>query len=177
MVIWLVGLSGAGKTTIGREMYKLWKPLAPNTVMVDGDEVRRIFQQDKQPSDFSLESRRRNALRIVEICSWLDKQQINVICCILCLFDDVMLANHDKFSKYYQVYIDASIDVLKHRDPKGIYERAGRGDEKNVVGLDMEFHPPSMSDIIISTDQGAPGPKILASKILSDAGVKLRTKI
>ena len=45
MVIWLVGLSGAGKTTIGREVCRLWKQYAPGTVLLDGDDLRRIRRQ------------------------------------------------------------------------------------------------------------------------------------
>lgn len=173
MVIWLVGLSGSGKTTIGREMFSLWKGIQPNVVLVDGDEVRRIFEQDKEPNDFTIEGRRRNALRIKEICSWMDRQNINVICCILCLFDDVMLQNREKFSKYFQVYLDTPMELLKQRDPKGIYKRAELGKEKNVVGLDIEFNPPSFSDMTISTDQDAPGPEAQAKQILNTAGVKV----
>lgn len=173
MVIWLVGLSGSGKTTIGKEIYKMWKPISPNTVMVDGDEVRRIFQQDNDPSDFTLDARRKNALRISEICAWLDRQSINVICCILCLFDDVMLQNRDKFSNYFQVFLDTPMAVLKERDPKGIYKSAELGEIKNVAGLDIKFHPPSFSEMTLSTGLDAPEPESLARQILNTSGVKL----
>lgn len=171
MVIWLVGLSGSGKTTIGKEVYKTWKPLAHNTLMVDGDDIRQIFQQDKDPANFTLEGRRRNALRIQEICAWLDRQNINVVCCILCLFDDVMRQNRNLFSSYYQVYLNASIDLLKKRDPKGIYAKARQGIEKNIVGIDIEFPTPPDSDLVIEMDNNPDEPEVLAVNILRSAGV------
>ena len=171
MVIWLVGLSGSGKTTIGREIYKLWKPLAPNTVMVDGDDIRKIFGHDKGPNKYSVEGRRKNAERIVEICHWLDRQEINVVCCILCIFDDIMTNNKKIYSKYYQVYLDAPINLLKHRDPKGLYKRAEEGKEKNVVGLDLPFTKPTLSDIGIVINEDSPEPIVLAEMIMKKAGI------
>ena len=50
MVIWIVGLSGAGKTTIGKEVYSQIKNKYLNTVFLDGDEIRKVLQNDKEPS-------------------------------------------------------------------------------------------------------------------------------
>ena len=171
MIIWLVGLSGSGKTTIGREMYRLWKPVAPNTVIVDGDDIRRILRHNTDPQDYTLLGRYDNARRIVEICSWLDKQGINVICCILCLFDDIMLNNRQHFSEYFQVFIDAPLKLLEERDPKGLYYRALRGEEKNVVGIDIPFPIPQNSDLILNMNNDFPSPEKLAEYILKKAGV------
>ncbi|GAU09383.1 adenylyl-sulfate kinase [Desulfoplanes formicivorans] len=171
MIVWLVGLSGSGKTTIGQELYQIWKKKSPNTVMLDGDDVRSIFQHDTKSANYTIEGRLINAKRMVEICAILDRQKINVICCILCIFDQLMLENRKKFHKYFQVYIDTDIEVLKKRDTKGLYGRALRGQEKNVVGLDINFSPPSKSDLVLSTAPGAPDPETLARQILNSAGI------
>lgn len=171
MVLWIVGLSGSGKTTIGREVYRLWKIMETNTVMLDGDDIRKIFQHDTKACDYTREGRFINANRIVELCSMLDRQGINVVCCILCIFDQIMLENRNRFSRYFQVYIDTDIEVLKERDPKGLYQRGLQGLEKNVIGLDMNFPHPSRSDMVVSTNPGAPGPEILARQIIKSAGV------
>lgn len=171
MIIWIVGLSGSGKTTIGKEMYKLWKTRAPNTVMVDGDDVRRMLGNDADPGDYSIEGRYKNAKRIVEICSWLDRQKINVICCILCIFEDIMADNKSIFSEYYQVFLDAPMELLKSRDPKGLYYRAFQGDEKNVVGIDIPFPSPTNSDLVIDMKSSPLSPYWQAECILKRAGV------
>ena len=80
MVVWLVGMSGSGKTTVGRLVYNAYKKIHPNTVFVDGDEIRALFKHDDLKKDYSVEQRRRNAERIYEICLWLDRQGINVVC-------------------------------------------------------------------------------------------------
>lgn len=171
MVIWLVGLSGVGKTTVGHEVYRLWKPIAPNTVMVDGDIIRRIFQNDSEPKDYTVKGRRKNAERIVEICKWLDQQEINVICCILSIFEDVMKENRTLFREYFQVYLDAPLELLKERDTKGLYKKAEEGVEKNVVGVDIPLPDMKDSDLTIKMNHDTPEPSKLASNILLEAGV------
>lgn len=171
MVIWLVGLSGSGKTTIGKDLYQFWKKKAPNTVMVDGDDIRRIMGHDANKSDYTVEGRLVNAKRIVEICSWLDRQNINVVCCILCIFDEIMINNRKTFSKYFQVYINTPMNVLIARDTKGIYKRAMAGNEKNVVGWDMEFKEPTFSDMLVDTSPGAPTSEQIAFRIIDKAGL------
>ena len=54
MVVWLVGLSGAGKSTIGRELYSKWKLLSPNTVLIDGDEIRDLLKTTTHQSHIQL---------------------------------------------------------------------------------------------------------------------------
>lgn len=170
MVIWLIGLSGAGKTTVGRAIAEQWRKVAPNTVLVDGDEIRHLFGQDRQSEDYSIESRRANAERIRNICAWLDSQNINVVCCILSLFPDQRADNRSRFRSYYEVFLDAPMKLLESRDSKGLYAAARKGALGNVVGVDIPFPPPRQADLIIDVSQ-APPPDRLASEILLKAGV------
>ena len=173
MVIWLVGLSSAGKTTLGRQVYKLWKKSAPNTVFVDGDEIRRIFKQDQGPEAYSIEGRAANALRIAELCAWLDKQQINVVCAILSIFEDTRRWNRMTYSKYFEVYIAVPLEVLIQRDVKNLYRPAMRGETKNVVGVDIPFVPPEAPDWIFDNSPEGIDPRAVAEEILGRAGVKI----
>lgn len=155
MVIWLIGLSGSGKTTLGREIFHQWKSSAPNTVHVDGDEVRRIFRQDTQPADYSLDGRRTNAERIMELCAWLDGQDINVVCSILSIFPDLQARNRERLRRYFEVYLNPPIQTLLERDTKGLYQKALAGEIKNVVGVDITFPAPLTADMEIDTGQSA----------------------
>ena len=171
MVIWLVGLSGSGKTTIGKEIYKLWKAIAPNTVMIDGDEMRDLLVADGEPNDFSMEGRYKLALQYSRICAWLDKQDINVICCTISNFKDIYKQNRVQLSEYFQVFLNANIELLLQRDPKGIYSRAAKGLEKNVVGVDLPFTPPKGSDLEIDVANNIFSPEEAAIYIMKEAGV------
>ncbi|WP_028454388.1 adenylyl-sulfate kinase [Chitinilyticum litopenaei] len=170
MVIWLIGLSGSGKTTLGRAVLQQWQVRAPNTVLVDGDEVRRIFRQDNSPADYTLAGRRQNAERILELCRWLDQQGINVVCSILSIFPDLREQNRQTFSDYYEVYLNPGMDVLIARDTKGLYAKALAGEMKDMVGVDLPFPEPEHPDMTIDTGKPADIAG-LARDILSNAGV------
>lgn len=150
MVIWLIGLSGAGKTTLAKEILKLAKKDKKEVVLVDGDQIRDLFRNDL---GFDLESRRLNAERICKLCHFLDKQNIHVICSILSIFTESRLWCRENLSSYYEVYIDTPISSLKERDSKGLYSKFDRGEINQVAGLDLEFPEPKSADLIIKNDK------------------------
>ena len=168
MVIWLMGLSGSGKTTLGREIFSQWRKSSSNTVLIDGDEVRRIFRQDLQTTDYSIAGRRLNAERIYELCAWLDTQGINVVCSILSIFPDLRLRNREQFEHYFEVYLNPPLETLVERDTKGLYRKALAGEMKNMVGIDIPFPPPLDADLEIDTSKPAHIPD-LAEQILKQA--------
>jgi len=169
MVIWLIGLSGVGKTTLGRAVYERWRREEPATVLVDGDEIRRMFRTDREPADYSVDGRRRNAERIQTLCAWLDRQGINVVCNILLLFPDISKWNRDNLSSYFEVYVSAPMEVLAERDSKGLYAAAARGELANVVGVDIPFDPPVAPDMRVENGQIPVDPEAVAQQILMRA--------
>lgn len=171
MVIWLIGLSGAGKTTIGRRLHGVWQAQAANTVFIDGDEVRELFKHDRGPEAYTLEGRRVNAERIRALCALLDRQGINVVCCILSLFPDLQAENRTLFSRYFEVFIDTPLDVVEARDVKGLYAAARRGDNPNMVGVDLVFPRPSLADLVISDATDPALVDDIARRILTKAQV------
>lgn len=68
IILSITGLSAAGKTTLGHEVWKQWRAIEPNTVLLDGDEIRPFFKQDDTPQDYSLVVRRASSQRIVSLC-------------------------------------------------------------------------------------------------------------
>ena len=149
MVVWLVGLSGAGKTTIARHLTQFISQSKPNTVLVDGDDIREVFKFNQTLDAYSVEGRRLNAERIVEICKWLDRQNINVICSILCIFHDILRSNRNQFSQYYEVSVQVPLEELFKRDIKDLYKAAMAGDRQNVVGVDIPWVSPPNPDLLI----------------------------
>jgi adenylylsulfate kinase-like enzyme len=149
MVIWLIGLAGAGKTTLGRALYEQIKLQDPATVFLDGDHVREIMGDDL---GHSLEQRRQNGLRITRLCRYLDRQGINVVCAILSLFHEQQRWNRENYSDYFEVFIDVPMDVLIARDQKGLYSGAKAGRILNVAGIDIPFAPPANPDMVLRND-------------------------
>lgn len=149
MVIWLIGLSGAGKTAIGQEVYNLLKAKRPNVIFLDGDIVREIMGGDL---GYTMTDRLDNAWRICRLGKYLDGQGIDVVCGILSIFPETQRWNRENISHYFEVYIRAPLETLIQRDSKGLYRRALAGEIKNVVGMDIEFPPPPNPDLIINND-------------------------
>ena len=169
MVIWLTGLSACGKSTLGRLVYELWKPDAPNTVLVDGDEVRDIVRFNTGEDSYSQSGRRAIAERYCDLCAWLDRQDINVICCTISAFEDLRARNRKTFSRYFEVFITAPLEVLSRRHELDLYARAQRGEVHNVVGVDLAFAPPEMPDMVVDNSSDRDDLRPIADEILARA--------
>ncbi|MDC6457758.1 adenylyl-sulfate kinase [Alphaproteobacteria bacterium] len=149
MVIWFIGLSGAGKTTLANQVFAMLKKKTKNVVLIDGDVIREIFSNDL---GHTIDDRRKNAERISALCKFLDEQDINVVCSILSLFPDNREWNRRHISRYYEVFIDTPMEQLVQRDVKGLYKQYLDGDLKNLPGLDIDFPIPEAPDLRILND-------------------------
>ena len=149
MVVWLIGLSGSGKTTLGRELHRLVKQDHPNSVFLDGDEVREIFGEGL---GHTVEDRRRNAERIMRLCHCLSRQGIHVVCAILSIFHESQRWNREHLQDYFEIYIDAPLDQVQARDAKGLYRAARCGEITHMVGVDIPFPPPYAPDVVVRND-------------------------
>lgn len=153
MVVWLIGLSGAGKTTLGRAVVARLKPRLPNLVFLDGDAVRRVFGDDL---GHTVDDRRRNAQRLAGLCQYLDDQDVHVVCAVLSIFPEWRRWNREHLRHYFEIFIDAPLDALEGRDYKGLYSAARRGEITNVVGIDIPFPPPEQPDLVLHNDGDEP---------------------
>ena len=171
MVIWLIGLAGAGKTSIGNELHGLLKARRPNVVFLDGDQVRMIMGNDL---GHTLEDRRTNAWRICRLCQYLETQGIDVVCAILSLFHETQAWNREHLTQYFEVYIDVPMEVLIQRDQKGLYTAALSGTAQNVAGIDLAFQPPPRPDLIIENGRPRDSFAPIAQHILSAIDEKFR---
>jgi adenylylsulfate kinase len=165
MILWLIGLSGSGKTTIGRQVHaRLKKRNSAATVFLDGDHFRVIMGNDL---GYSLEDRRRNGDRMAQFCAFLDAQGVDVVCCILSLFPEQQQFCRDTFRHYVEVFVDVPMDVLLLRDQKGLYSDSLAGKIKNVAGIDLPFRPPASPDLIVDNSQSRSSFSSIVSDILA----------
>lgn len=163
MVIWLIGLSGAGKTTIGERVAARLRARQPNVVFLDGDMLRDVWGGNL---GHHVEGRRVNAERISCLCRLLDRQGIIVVAAVLSIFPEWQEWNRREFSSYFEVFIDAPLELVEQRDAKGIYAQARRGEASNVVGIDIPFPRPAAPDLVIGGADLARSPEDLAEDIV-----------
>ena len=163
MVIWICGLSGAGKSTLGRALFERLKPMHSNLVMLDGDELRDALGgsvgHDPQSRIF-------NSIRIANLCHLLDRQGIDVLCCAVTIAPEAQELNRKRLSSYREVFLKVSLDVLKGRDPKGIYARAMKGETHNVAGVDIPFIEPAEPHLMIDNDTNLSNVSSLVDRVI-----------
>lgn len=146
MLIWVTGISGSGKTTIGKELYKQLKPKRANLIYLDGDEFRAALGDDV---GYSLEDRDKNAMRITRLCRLLCAQGIDIICAANLTSQRYRDWCRENIPGYFEIFLDVPLEVLAKRDPKKIYAEAAQGKRKQVVGVDIPFVVPSNPDLVI----------------------------
>ena len=165
-VYWITGLSGAGKTTIGKLFYEKLKEKYPNTVFLDGDTLRRVFGDDL---GYTKEDRRKCAMRYSRLCAMLQEQDMNVICCTISMFDSVREWNRENIHSYKEIYVKVSMETLHARDQKGLYSGVTEEKQKEVVGVHMEIEEPKCPDLILEND-GERAPGELAEELIQKCG-------
>jgi len=148
-VIWITGLSGAGKSVLGRRTYQLLRRRKSNVVLLDGDEFREVID-----SSLGHDPRNRllNARRLGRLCRLLSEQGIDVVCATMSLFAEIQRWNREQIRSYFEVYLRVPLPVLIARDARGLYSRARSGRTRNVVGIDLPFDEPRRPDLVLEND-------------------------
>ena len=162
MVIWITGLSGSGKSTVADAMIRMLKPHLPELVLLDGDVIRALFGKNL---DYSEPSRVIQVERLRTMAKLLSEQGLVVIVTVLYCHPDLMSWNRVNIRDYFEIYMDAPMDVLMARDVKGLYSKAKRGEMPNVVGLDVPWHSPENPDLHVRSDNGE-NPEAYARRII-----------
>jgi len=149
-VIWLTGLSGSGKTTVGRQVEMELNKRGYLTQVLDGDNIRSGINNNL---GFTEADRYENIRRIAEV----SKLFMNCgIICINSFISPTRKIRHmamDIIGKenFIEVYINAPLEVCESRDVKGLYQKARSGEIKNFTGIDAPFEAPLNPDIELKT--------------------------
>lgn len=150
-VIWLTGLSGAGKSTIAEELNTQILRKGYFTKMFDGDVMRTGLNSDL---GFSIEDRHENIRRIAEAAKLFVDSGLIVICSFISPTRDIrsLARNIVGDDRFVEVFINCPIEVCELRDVKGLYKKYRAGLIKNFTGFDSIYEAPENPEIEIRTD-------------------------
>lgn len=147
--IWLIGLSGSGKTTIGNALMNRLKQDYNNVKLLDGDIIRKGLNKDL---GFTDNDRLENIRRVAEVNKILLDCGITVVNCFICPTKEIV--NNAKIiigeNNMLLCYIDTPLLLCEKRDKKGLYQKARRGEIKNFTGVNSAYEVPDV-DIILNT--------------------------
>ena len=149
VVIWLTGLSGSGKSTIGRALEAYLVRLGRFAYGLDGDNIRFGLCKDL---GFSPEDRTENIRRIGAVAQlFCDAGAITI-----CSFVSPYKKDRDAVralvpERFIEVHVDCSVDECARRDPKGLYKKAMAGEIPNFTGVSAPYEAPIAPEIHIDT--------------------------
>jgi bifunctional enzyme CysN/CysC len=149
-VLWFTGISGAGKTTIAKALEKkLWE-LGKQTILLDGDQVRHGLNGDL---GFSKEDRAENIRRVGETARLFFEHGNIVLCTFVSPFREDRESVKKLFpdQQFIEVHVKCEPEIAQKRDPKGLYEKARRGEIKGLTGYDGPYEEPEKPAFIADT--------------------------
>jgi adenylylsulfate kinase len=151
-IVWLTGLSGAGKTTVSIALENALFEQKTLVTILDGDVVRSGLNQDL---GFSAEDRKENIRRIGEVAKLLANQAFVVIVAFISPFrDDRDWVRHSMDDgRFIEVFVDCPLMVCEERDTKGLYKKARKGEINDFTGISSPYEPPLSPEIHIKTSE------------------------
>ncbi|AJC91895.1 adenylylsulfate kinase [Campylobacter subantarcticus LMG 24377] len=148
-VIWLTGLAGSGKSTIGRALYEKLKRECKNTIYLDGDELRELLGY----YDYDKQGRIDVALKRSQFAKFLNDQGMIVVVTTISMFDEIYKYNRENLKNYFEIYIKCPMEELIARDQKELYTKALNNEIKNVVGVDIKYDEPNAHFVLDNSMQ------------------------
>lgn len=149
-VLWFTGLSASGKSTIAGAVEQMLFELGHHTYLLDGDNVRHGLNKDL---GFSDEDRIENIRRIGEMAKLFADSGLIVLSAFISPFrsDRQMVRDLMPEGEFVEIFMNTPLEVCETRDPKGLYQKARRGEIKNFTGIDSAYEPPEQPEIVLNT--------------------------
>jgi bifunctional enzyme CysN/CysC len=150
-ILWLTGLSGAGKSTIANLVERRLHSRGHHTYLLDGDNVRHGLNKDL---GFTDADRVENVRRVGEVARLMVDAGLIVIASFISPFQSErssVRALVDE-GEFIEIFVDAPLSVAEERDPKGLYKKARRGELKNFTGVDSPYERPEAPELHLDTN-------------------------
>ncbi|XP_055373285.1 bifunctional 3'-phosphoadenosine 5'-phosphosulfate synthase [Condylostylus longicornis] len=175
--VWLTGLSGAGKTSIGFELEAYLVSRGIPAYGLDGDNIRTGLNKNL---GFTPQDREENIRRVAEVAKLFADSGVVAICSFVSPFaDDRAMArkiHKDGDLKFYEIFVDTPLSVCESRDVKGLYKKAREGKIQGFTGVTQEYEKPECPDLIVNTEGFTIRESTnLVIKMLEDEGIIPKT--
>lgn len=155
-VYFFTGLSGAGKTTLGGLFHRRLKAKKANVVLLDGDQIRPVYNEDIGYSDAD---RIKGAHRTFRVAKMLSDQGVDVVVCSICMYSAVRDWSRENIEHYKEIYIKVTRETLLRRNQKRLYTQG-----TNVVGVNLPFDEPRCPDVVVENN-GTESPEAIVEQL------------
>jgi len=153
--VWFTGLSGSGKSTIANLVDRRLHSMGYHTYILDGDNVRHGLNHDL---GFTDEDRVENIRRVAEVAKLMVDAGLIVLVSFISPFRSERRMARTLFGEdqFFEVFVDTPVEVCEQRDPKGLYQRARRGEIPNFTGISAPYEAPETAEIRLPTTELKP---------------------
>jgi adenylylsulfate kinase len=148
-VLWLTGLSGAGKSTVAAKLAPALAERGHRVELLDGDEVRTNLCQGL---GFSRADRDTNIARIGYVAGKLAHHGVAVLVAAISPYRQARDQVRASVDRFVEVHVAAPLDICAQRDPKGLYAKALAGEIPNFTGVSDPYEPPPDPEIVLHTE-------------------------
>ena len=149
-ILWFTGLSGSGKSTIANLVEVKLHARGVHTTLLDGDNVRHGLNKDL---GFTAEDRVENIRRVGEVARLMTDAGLIVLCCFISPFaaERRLVRATAAEGEFLEIYVEAPLDTVIARDPKGLYQRALAGQIKNFTGISQPYEAPEAPELTLNS--------------------------
>ncbi len=149
--LWFTGLSGAGKSTLAEAVRDALVTRGHRVEILDGDEVRLNLSKGL---GFSKEDRDTNVRRIGFVARLLSRNGIVAITAAISPYREVREdVRRQHQAPFVEVFVDCSLEALVHRDVKGLYAKALKGEIPHFTGVSDPYEPPIAAEVTVHSDR------------------------
>ena len=156
-IVWLTGLPSSGKTTIAKKLEKYLRSRGFKVELLDGDDVRKWLSPE---AGFSREDRERHLRRVAYVSKLLARNGVVVIASFVSPYrnvrDEARRIAEGEGLKFIEVYVKCSLEECMRRDSKGLYEKAIRGEIRDMTGVQDVYEEPLNPEVLVDSEKQDP---------------------